>query len=276
MPNRDWGRDDDGLRDERWRRDMGRDFSRHEWSPYDRERDTRDLEMREREREMRDRERRGDYRESGFGFGGTDRDFGGGGYGGYGNYGERGYGERGYGERGYGERGYGARDYGERGYGGERGYERGYGERDYGQRGFGQPVFRGPSIAERSLGDRGGYRAESRDFGPEYWRDYRDRPMGRPPKGYQRSDERIKEDVCDRLMHSWVDAENVEIEVRSGEVLLAGSVEDRQAKREIEDIAAHVLGVKDVQNSIRVRPPGGEQEQQRPSVGTTSPKKPSA
>jgi len=218
MPNRDWGRDDDGLRDERWRRDMGRDFSRHEWSPYDRDRDLRDREMRDREmrdREMRGREIRGDYRESGFGFGGTDRYFGGGGYGGYGNYGERGYG--------------------------------------------------GHSMAERSVGDRGGYRSEYYDRG------YGERPMGRPPKGYQRSDERIKEDVCDRLMHSWVDAENVEIEVRSGEVVLAGSVEDRQSKRAIEDIADGVLGVKDVQNNIRVRPRGAE-EQQRP----TTQKKPSA
>ena len=77
--------------------------------------------------------------------------------------------------------------------------------------------------------------------------------MGRAPKGYQRSDERIKEDLCDRLMGSWINAEDVEIQVRSGEIVLAGTVEDRQSKRAIEDLAERVLGVKDVQNNIRVQ-----------------------
>jgi len=235
MSNRDWGRDDEQqwMRDERWRRDMGRDFSRHEWSPYDRERDMREM----REREMRDREMRGDYRESGFGYGGTDRYFGGGGYGGYGNYGERRYGERG---------------------------------------------WCGHSMAERSMGDRGGFRSEyfRSPYGTRYGQEYRERPMGRAPRGYQRSDERIKEDVCDRLMHSWVDAENVEIQVRSGEVVLSGTVEDRQSKRMIEDIAEEVLGVKDVQNQLRVQRREHDVEpQQRSSTtmsGSMAQKKPTA
>ncbi|MCA1662982.1 MAG: BON domain-containing protein, partial [Myxococcales bacterium] len=144
----------------------------------------------------------------------------------------------------------------------------GYG--NYGERGYREPGYGGHSMAERSMGDRGGYRSEYEN------RDLRARPMGRAPKGYQRSDERIKEDVCDRLMHSWVDAENVEIDVRSGEVVLAGTVEDRQSKREIEDIADRVLGVKDVQNNIRVRPRGGEEQQRPTSTSATSQKKPSA
>jgi hypothetical protein len=91
--------------------------------------------------------------------------------------------------------------------------------------------------------------------------EYYPRPMGRAPKGYVRSDERIKEDICDRLMASWIDAENIEIEVRAGEVTLAGMVEDRPSKRAIEDIIERVLGVKDVHNTIHVQPRHDDQTQ---------------
>ena len=40
------------------------------------------------------------------------------------------------------------------------------------------------------------------------------RLYGQPPKGYTRSDERIREDVCERLTHEDVDAGNVEVSVR--------------------------------------------------------------
>lgn len=67
---------------------------------------------------------------------------------------------------------------------------------------------------------------------------------GRGPKGYTRSDERIREDVCDRL--SWndeVDATDITVRVQSGEVTLEGSVETRRMKRLAEDIAEDVPGV---------------------------------
>ena len=100
------------------------------------------------------------------------------------------------------------------------------------------------------------------------------RPMGRAPKGYQRSDERIKEDLCDRLMGSWINAEEVEIQVRAGEIVLAGTVEDRQSKRAIEDIAERVLGVKDVQNNIRVQRREDEQDERAQISGRS--RKPTA
>jgi hypothetical protein len=77
-------------------------------------------------------------------------------------------------------------------------------------------------------------------------------PMGRGPKGYQRSDDRIREDICDRLMMSWMNAENVEVQVRDGEVTLTGMVKSRDEKRAIEALAESVLGVKDLNNAIRV------------------------
>jgi osmotically-inducible protein OsmY len=76
---------------------------------------------------------------------------------------------------------------------------------------------------------------------------------GRGPKGYQRSDERIREDVCDRLMSDGeIDASNLTVQVKSGEVTLEGSVDSKEAKRCAEDIAEDVSGVREVQNRLRV------------------------
>jgi osmotically-inducible protein OsmY len=77
---------------------------------------------------------------------------------------------------------------------------------------------------------------------------------GRGPRGYTRSDERIREDVSDWLMEDrYVDASEIDVTVSNGEVTLAGMVDSREAKRRAEDIAASAMGVKDVHNSLRVR-----------------------
>ena len=77
---------------------------------------------------------------------------------------------------------------------------------------------------------------------------------GRGPKGYRRSDERIRDDVSDRLMwNAEVDASDIEVRVADGEVTLAGVVEDRSAKRLAEDLAEEVLGVRDVHNELKIR-----------------------
>src|SRR5215471_1893895 len=56
--------------------------------------------------------------------------------------------------------------------------------------------------------------------------------VGYGPKGYRRSDERILEEVSDRLMsHPDVDASDVEVHVVNGIVHLMGTVEDRHQKR---------------------------------------------
>lgn len=77
---------------------------------------------------------------------------------------------------------------------------------------------------------------------------------GRPPRGYQRSDDRIREEVCERLMDGPVDVGDVEVTVSNGEVTLSGLVEERWEKRAIEDLAIQVRGVHDVHNRVRVRP----------------------
>jgi len=76
---------------------------------------------------------------------------------------------------------------------------------------------------------------------------------GRGPKNYQRSDERIKEDINDRLSDDWfVDASEIDVAVQNGEVTLTGSVDERSSKRRAEDIAESVSGVKHVENRLRV------------------------
>jgi hypothetical protein len=77
---------------------------------------------------------------------------------------------------------------------------------------------------------------------------------GAGPKGYSRSDERIREDVCDRLTEdAHLDASDVEVVVKDGEVTLDGTVGRRQDKRAAEDLAERASGVKHVQNNLRVK-----------------------
>jgi len=76
---------------------------------------------------------------------------------------------------------------------------------------------------------------------------------GKGPKGYSRSDERIKEDVNDRLSDdAQVDASDIEIAVNNCEVTLTGTVNSRWEKRHAEDIVETVSGVKNVENRLKV------------------------
>jgi hypothetical protein len=84
-----------------------------------------------------------------------------------------------------------------------------------------------------------------------YWHGF----TGRGPRGYQRSDERIREDVCDRLCDdAWVDASDIDVAVRNGEVTLTGHVRERADKRRVEDVIENVSGVREVHNNLHVGP----------------------
>jgi len=50
-----------------------------------------------------------------------------------------------------------------------------------------------------------------------------------------------------------LDAGEIEVQVKNGEVTLSGTVSDRLAKRHAEDMIERVSGVRDVQNNIRVK-----------------------
>jgi hypothetical protein len=78
--------------------------------------------------------------------------------------------------------------------------------------------------------------------------------VGKGPRGARRSDDRIKEDVSDRLAISPVlDASEITVDVRDGHVTLTGSVTDRSDKRLAEDLAYSIRGVQDVLNRLRAR-----------------------
>lgn len=76
---------------------------------------------------------------------------------------------------------------------------------------------------------------------------------GRGPKGYQRSDERLKEMICERLSDDPdIDPSDVSLEVKNGEVTLEGQVEDRATKYQIEELVDGCGGVREVHNRLRV------------------------
>lgn len=77
---------------------------------------------------------------------------------------------------------------------------------------------------------------------------------GRGPRNYRRPDERILDEIHERLeSDGWVDATDVEVKVTDGEVRLGGTVEDRSMRRRAEEIVDHVSGVAHVNNDLRVR-----------------------
>ncbi|HSP78036.1 MAG TPA: BON domain-containing protein [Myxococcaceae bacterium] len=129
------------------------------------------------------------------------------------------------------------------------------------ERGYNQGGYGGRASYER------GY-----DVGSYDWKLERaERQRGRPPRGYQRSDERIHEEVCEQLMEGPVDVGDVEVTVDNGEVTLSGWVDERWEKRAIEDIAAHVRGVHDVHNRVRMRSRQEEAKEARSSKPSEEP-----
>jgi hypothetical protein len=78
--------------------------------------------------------------------------------------------------------------------------------------------------------------------------------VGRGPRDYQRTDERVRDDVCQWMSDdARLDAREIAVSVRDGDVTLEGDVENRAARRLAEDIAAAVPGVRDVFNRLQTR-----------------------
>ena len=94
---------------------------------------------------------------------------------------------------------------------------------------------------------------------------------GRGPRGYTRSDERIREDINDALTDAWmIDAWDIEESVTDGNVILKGTVENRHEKRLAEDVAEDVSGVKNVENHIHVNPAYTRADQETSSTRTNT------
>ncbi len=115
-----------------------------------------------------------------------------------------------------------------------------------------------PLGGERSGGEPD-WRGVQRMYG-NYDRNQVERPeqgggkhAGKGPKGYVRSDARIREDVCDYLTaYPDVDASDIEVDVENGIVTLTGTVDDRDAKHEAQGVVEAVRGVREVRNHLRI------------------------
>jgi hypothetical protein len=215
-----------------------------------------------------------------------------GGQGGQANAGRRGQMNQG---RGYGQQraGWQGEQGGRRGYGQPGGHYRdqSFDQQDYGDQG---QVYggRGPGLQHRGwlgetpteggFGQQGGRYNQRGDEQAGYGRQRQYGPggaheldwafteiwmvpgpfTGQGPRGYQRSDDRICEEVCERLtQHGHIDASEIEVRVEQGEVILDGMVDSRQTKRMVEDVAEAVSGVKDIRNNLRVNRGDGQQSQ---------------
>jgi hypothetical protein len=226
-----YGQDERPWRGEEGWRERGDDWRSRDWRE-----DERGTEWRGGER--------GDWQGGAREWEGRDRDRERGRQGG-GHWGTRGeMGREGMGEwdrdrewRSVGRGGYGP---GWRGDEGRRGGGRGFDERESG---FMRDMRRQAGEEEPGTFERMGERMK------EGLR----RLTGKGPKGYRRSDERIRDDVSERIARSGVDAEDVEVKVEKGEVTLTGFVRRREEKRMIEDLADDVFGVDEVNNHLRIR-----------------------
>jgi osmotically-inducible protein OsmY len=192
----------------------------------------------------------------------------------YGGGQQQGYGSSGaqYEQGGYGRSRYGQREQG--GYGGEPGrfgssewrpqessrQRQGYG-RQYESQSFDQPYPRG--FQSEFGSSQGASRYGSGSQGYSEYGTHR----GKGPKGYTRSDDRLKEVICEKLTDDpMIDASEINVEVTSQIVKLTGTVDDRSTKYDVEELIERCGGVKDIDNQLRVRS-GSSQRSQLGSQG---------
>jgi len=108
-----------------------------------------------------------------------------------------------------------------------------------------------------------------RDMARETGRDMHGPYRGIGPRNYRRSAERIREDVCDRLMDDpFIDPSGIDVRVNGTEVTLDGVVENRVSLRHAQGVAEDVLGVTAVHNRLRARDPGERRD--TPSTGAVN------
>jgi len=124
--------------------------------------------------------------------------------------------------------------------------------------GFGQS---GGSSNYGSSGMQGREATTERYPGSEDGRQQQSSFRGRGPKGYERSDERLREMICERLTDDpQIDASEVSVEVTNKVVKLTGSVEERRIKYQIEDVIEQCGGVRDIDNQLRVQSQGSQSQ----------------
>lgn len=111
-----------------------------------------------------------------------------------------------------------------------------------------------PQGRPRPQSQADGFARAASDADSERRGDGTGRHAGKGPKGYRRSDERIRETVSEVLARDGdLDASEIEVSVNEGEVTLEGSVPNRWSKRLAEDLIYVQPGVRDVHNRLRVQ-----------------------
>jgi len=123
----------------------------------------------------------------------------------------------------------------------EPGRSGGFRESQSGGQGYNRDYARGAGGGAFGSGMSGEYGGQ---IGPH---------RGRGPKGYARSDERLQEDICERLTDDHhIDASDISVETRDGIVTLSGTVSERWMKYHAEDLIDRCPGVKDIRNQLSV------------------------
>ena len=93
---------------------------------------------------------------------------------------------------------------------------------------------------------------QTNDYELPPWKGARPNHRGKGPRNYKRSDERIKEMICQKLYDDpEIDASNIEVEVKDAHVTLTGNVNGKFEKYLAEDLVEIVSGVAMVENLIR-------------------------
>ena len=143
-------------------------------------------------------------------------------------------------------------------------------EHDYQGPRYGSTGRGGGQYAHAHIYGGAGFRQQ----GKRYWFDEGDQRgqfRGTQPRGYERSDERLRELACERLTDADLDASDIEVKVSQGTVTLEGSVRARWMKHAAEDLIDDLGGVKDIQNHLRVKSgEAGTTERQASSSSTAT------
>ncbi len=164
------------------------------------------------------------------------------------------------------------------GYLGQSGQEMGYGDysRDRQDRDLRRPGDQGMygrGGTQHRYGSQGyqGWGQEQHGAQQTYGQPGQGGHRGKGPAGYTRSDDRIRETVCEALLDDdHVDATNIDVSVKNGEVTLSGTVDDRQQKRRAEDCVERLSGVQDVINQLRIKTSSSAQQASGMSSGSSS------
>lgn len=193
------------------------------------------------------------------------------------------------------EGGQASRQRGPGGYSGSMAYGRGYG-RDFGggglnqgadgswgqgyggsvaptdyREGFGGEAYGGGMSGAdyaRSFGARGdNFGGDDRNWIDQRADENSGPHRGKGPQGWRRTDERLREEVCERLMNDrLLDAREVEVAAADGVVTLTGAVPGASDVRLAEMLAREAPGVTEVRNELRHEP--GPRAGTSPGEGT--------